>query len=195
MSMINNKTDTIVKSNQIFVDLLLSLLFPGYQLVKMPNMLLFNRETENGKEQGMINNDNYEQFKKIIKQMFCLDIGEKAGYNPANKVAQQLAKKFQDRHRKLSKKTEAGEKKQISILSKYVSILVLGNRHTYEQLMQYTVYQLFDEFKRFEKKLSYDSWFSAKLAGAEGLDDVDSWLSDQEDKPVTAKSNSRRIEY
>ena len=30
MSMINNKTDTIVKTNQMFIDLLLSLLFPGY---------------------------------------------------------------------------------------------------------------------------------------------------------------------
>jgi len=44
--------------------------------------------------------------------------------------------------------------------------------------MEYTVYQLFNEFQRFEKKYSYDSWFSAKLAGAEGLEDVQHWLSD-----------------
>jgi len=49
--------------------------------------------------------------------------------------------------------------------------------------MEYTVYQLFNEFKRFEKKFSYDVWFQAKLAGAENLEDVDNWLSDEEKVP------------
>ena len=59
--------------------------------------------------------------------------------------------------------------------------------------MEYTVYQLFNEFQRFEKKYSYDSWFSAKLAGAEGLQDVPNWLSDEEIVETRPKSN--RIEF
>jgi len=38
--------------------------------------------------------------------------------------------------------------------------------------MEYTVYQLFNEFKRFERKYAYESWLQAKLAGAQDLQDV-----------------------
>lgn len=193
MSIINNKTDATVKTNVLSIELVLSLIFPEYQLKKMPNMLLLNREVDGKKEQGIINNDNFESFKEIIKEMFCLNtLGGKADYNPANKLAEQIANKFRDRHKKLQKKT-AGQK-NINILSRYISILVLANQHTYSELMQYTVYQLFDQFKRFQKKYSYDTWFQAKLAGAENLEDVDSWLSDEEDQ-VVSRPNSNRIEF
>ena len=125
--------------------------------------------------------------------MFCLNtLSGGADYNPANKLAEQIANKFRDRHKKLQKKTTG--QKNINILSRYISILVLANQHTYSELMQYTVYQLFDQFKRFQKKYSYDTWFQAKLAGAENLEDVDSWLSDEEDQ-VVSRPNSNRIEF
>ena len=60
--------------------------------------------------------------------------------------------------------------------------------------MGYTVYQLFNEFERFERKISYDAWYSAKLAGAEGLEDVDNWLSESEET-VQIKPQSNKIVY
>lgn len=193
MSIINNKTDTTVRMNVMSIELVLSLIFPQYQLIKMPNMLIFNKIIDGKKEQGIINNDNFEQFKQIIKEMFCLNtLGTRADYNPANKLAEQIANKLRDRHKKLQKKTEG--QKSINILSRYISILILANQHTYSELMQYTVYQLFDQFKRFQKKYSYDTWFQAKLAGAENLEDVDSWLSDEEDQ-IISRPSSNRIEF
>lgn len=193
MSIINNKTDTTVRMNVMSIELVLSLIFPQYQLMKMPNMLVFNKIIDGKKEQGIINNDNFEQFRQIIKEMFCLNtLGEGVNYNPANKLAEQIANKLRDRHKKLQKKTEG--QKNINILSRYISILVLANQHTYSELMQYTVYQLFDQFKRFQKKYSYDTWFQAKLAGAENLEDVDSWLSDEEDQ-IVARLSSNRIDF
>lgn len=193
MSIINNKTDTTVRMNVMSIELVLSLIFPQYQLMKMPNMLVFNKTIDGKKEQGIINNDNFEQFKQIIKEMFCLNtLGGGADYNPANKLAEQIANKLRDRHKKLQKKTEG--QKSINILSRYISILVLANQHTYSELMQYTVYQLFDQFKRFQKKYSYDTWFQAKLAGAENLEDVDSWLSDEEDQ-IATRPSSNRIDF
>ena len=194
MSMINNKTDTTIKSNILSVELVLSLIFPEYELMKMPTMLVLSKEVDGKKEQYWINNDNFEQFKKIIKQMFCLDTLSGMGdYNPANKLAEKIANKLRDRHKKLQQKTGDGEK-SINILSRYISILILGNRHTYSELMQYTVYQLFDQFRRFEKKYSYDAWFKAKLAGAENLEDVDNWMSDDEEN-IPARPASNRIEF
>lgn len=194
MSIINNKTDTTIKSSIISAELVLSLIFPEYTLMKMPTMLVLSKEIDGKKEQCWINNDNFEQFKDIISQMFCLNtLGGGVDYNPANKLAQQIANKLRDRHKKLQKKSSDGQK-NINILSRYISILVQANHHTYSELMQYTVYQLFDQFRRFEKKYSYDTWFKAKLAGAENLEDVDSWLSDEEEK-IVSRPSSNRIEF
>ena len=193
MSIMNSKVDAL-KYNLASAELVLSLLFPNYDLVKMPNMLLLNKVKEDGtKEQIRINNDNYDQFKSILKQIFCLDVASGSNYNPANKRAEQIAKKLQERQKLLSQKS-GEDNKQINILCRYVSILALGNHHTIPQLMEYTVYQLFNEFKRFEKKYSYDVWFQAKLAGAENLEDVDNWLSDEEKMPQ-ATPRSGRIEF
>ena len=192
MSMINNKTDATIRSSILSAELVLSLIFPDYELMKMPNMLVFNKEVEGKKEQCWINNDNFEQFKKIIQQMFCLDTLGGQDYNPANKAAERIANKLRERHKKLSKKQDG--QKAINILSRYISILVLGNHHSYSELMQYTVYQLFDQFRRFEKKYSYDIWFKAKLAGAENLEDVENWMSDDEEN-IPTRPASNRIEF
>ena len=194
MSIINNKTDTTVKANIASAEIVLSLIFPQYQLMKMPTMLVLNKTIADGKkEQVLINNDNFEQFKNIVKTMFCLNFNTQADYNPANKLAEQIANKLRDRHKKLQKKVQDGQR-SISILSRYISILTLGNHHTIPELMQYTVYQLFDEFQRFEKKYSYDVWFKAKLAGAKDLQDVDNWLSDEQ-TVVNTRPSSNRIEF
>ena len=192
MSIINNKTDATIKASILSAELVLSLIFPEYQIKKMPNMLLLNKEVDGKKEQCLINNDNFEQFKSIIRQMFCLQIMGKKDYDPANKVAEQLANKFRERHKKLQKKSD--QNKSADILSRYISILTLGNHHTISELMQYTVYQLFDQFRRFEKKYNYDIWLKAKLAGAENLEDVDNWLSDEQSNTV-ARPSSNRIEF
>ena len=187
----NSKAEQ-VKVSKLAAQLVLSLLFPNYELVKMPNLMLLNKELEDGtKEQVIINNDNFEQFKSLIQTMFCLEVASGQKYNPANKLAESIAKKLQKRQEMLNKKQ--GDNKEIDILGRYISILALGNHHTIPQLMEYTVYQLFNEFQRFEKKYSYDSWFSAKLAGAEGLQDVPNWLSDEEIVETRPKSN--RIEF
>jgi hypothetical protein len=97
--------------------------------------------------------------------MFCLrKLLGSGGYNPADKMAARIAKKLEERHKKLQKKKDG--KSEVDILSRYVSILVLGNHHTYSELMDYTVYQLYSEFQIFLKKYQYELWIKSKLAGA-----------------------------
>ena len=198
MSMINqnrkNTTTSQGRSIQAALENIFMLIFPDYQLMYMPNMLVFNKLHQDGtKQQGKITTDNYEQFKKIIQEMFCLTNLKGQDYNPANKLAEQIANKFRQRHKKLEKKVD--EHKSIDILSRYISILTIGNHHTIPELMQYTVYQLFDQFHRFEKKYAYDTWFSAKLAGAENLDEVDNWLTQDDEVQSERMPRSNRIEY
>ena len=196
MSMINqSKKNTTNNSLLPALESIFMLIFPDYELMYMPSMIVLTKyNQDNSKEQGMITQDNYEQFKKLIKEMFCLSNLGGTDYNPANKLAEQIANKLRQRHKKLEKKQADGQRKSISILSRYVSILTIANHHTISELMQYTIYQLFDEFHRFEKKFAYDTWFAAKLAGAQNLDDVDNWLGEDEDK-VQSRPRSDRIEY
>ena len=42
--------------------------------------------------------------------------------------------------------------------------------------MKYTVYQLFDEFQRFELKMRYDVFLKARLAGAKDLKEPEDWM-------------------
>ena len=191
----NNKSNDTVKISVMAAQLVLSLIFPEYQLVKMPTLLILNKTQEGKKEQHLINNGNFEQFKDILEQMFCLNILKKqsGNYNPSNKLAEQIANKLKKRHQILSKKNNNGNG-NIEILSRYISILVTAHQKTYSEFMQYTVYQLFDEFRRFEKKYNYDIWLKSKLAGAENLDDVESWLSDDEEN-IVAKPKSNKIEF
>ena len=44
--------------------------------------------------------------------------------------------------------------------------------------MHYTVFQLKDEFKRYQMKQSFDMHVQAKMAGAKDLDEVDNWMDD-----------------
>lgn len=193
MSIMNVQAKEVQKSIKS-AQLVLSLLFPGYQLKKMPNLLLLTKKQGDVKQQCIINEENFDQFKNIITEMFCLSgLVNGGGYNPANKLAAQIAKKLEQRHKKLSQ-SKGTNHQDISILGRYISILALANHHTIPQLMEYTVYQLFNEFKRFERKYAYESWLKAKLAGAQNLQDVQSWLSEEEEN-VVARPKSNRIEF
>lgn len=198
MSMINNTND-LMKTGVDAIKLVLSLIFPRHELKIMPNLLLLDElDTEGNKvSQCIINNDNFEEFREIIKEMFCLSAANGAdNYNPADKKAAQIAKKLKERHKKLSQKNNNASKKELGILYRYILILALGNHHTIPELMEYTVYQLFNQFRKFEKKYSYDIWFSAKIAGAEGMKDADNWLLDDQDNAnVVQRPKSNKIEY
>ena len=48
--------------------------------------------------------------------------------------------------------------------------------------MNYTVYQLFDEFQRFQLKTAYDIYIKARMAGAKDLEEPEDWTKDLHDK-------------
>jgi len=70
------------------------------------------------------------------------------------------------------------KEKSVSILSQYISILSVGEKKDMNELLQYTVYQLFDEFRRFKLKEEYDLYVKAKMAGAKDLEEIENWMSD-----------------
>jgi hypothetical protein len=125
-----------------------------------------------------INSNNFSIFKDIIVKMFALEQKNEEGkYNPSDGLARKIAEKLEKRHKKLAEQKGVSLDK-IAIFSRYVSILAVGNKKDMNELMNYTVYQLKDEFKRFQLKQSFDIYLQAKMAGAKDLEEVDNWMDD-----------------
>lgn len=173
MSMMNNKEKVKYKIDTLLV---LTLLFPNHRIkFESDKILLENKDTC---FISIINHLNYNDFKEIISNMFCLDeMKQEEGYNPSDAFAAKIAEKFKKRQEILAKK-QGKTNKKISIFSRYISILAVGEKKSMNELMDYTVYQLKDEFKRFQMKQEFDFYIQAKMAGAKDLDEVDHWMED-----------------
>ena len=162
--------------------MLLALLFPDYHIMFSPKEIVLLKE---GTEKPFtINKSNFQEFKTIVNDMFCVStiFGDKAiqDYNPDGIVAKRLAEQFRRYHNKLNeiKNRDKEEGQKVSILSRYISILTVGEQKDMNSFLNYSVYQLFDEFERFTLKQQSDMYIQAKMAGAKDLKEVDSWMGD-----------------
>lgn len=174
MSIMKEQNITIQK-NKVCVFMVLSLLFPDYQININNEIKLLEEKTNT---EYIINSKNYDNFIQILDEMFCLkETSSASEYNPAGEMAQRIAEKLKKRHQKIAEE-KSEEFQKVAILSRYVSILSVGEHKDINSLLQYTVYQLFDEFKRYELKINYDMFIKAKLAGAKDLKEVDDWMKD-----------------
>ena len=172
MDMINNPQLVKYKVNAMMV---LALLFPKYKIKIDKDKIILQLE-----DISSINNLNYEEFKNILQQIFCLNIdadGKDSSLNPADGLAKKIAEKIQKGKEKRAK--SKGEKEQnISIYGHYISILSVGLQKNKKDLVNYTVYQLRDEIIRFQLKEAFDMNIKVRLAGAKDVEEVDDWMKD-----------------
>lgn len=171
----------IIRSNNILnhykenAIMLLSLLFPEHEIrLKKHEILL---QHENIQLVSSITKDNFFEFQYIIRSMFGLDGEEQNKYNPKDKIAARIAEKIRKGKQKIAGKkgTDADD---VSIFSNYISILSVGLHKDKNQLKEYTIYQIKDEFKRYQMWLNSDIYLRAKMAGAEGMEEVEDWMGD-----------------
>lgn len=169
MSIMNSIDRAKHKTDALMV---LALLFPEHKFkIERDKILLFSE-----KFSSSINGQNFDIFKSIITQMFCLKsfgVGE-GDYNPADEMAAKIAEKL--RKRKEKQAQLKGEDSKPRIFSKYISILSVGLRKDKNELSNYTIPQLRDEFDRFISKQDFDLYVKAKLAGAKDLEEVKNWM-------------------
>lgn len=152
---------------------ILALLFPTNEILLGKQVIQIREPQTN--EVGEINQDNFEAFKRILTSMFCLTNSENKEYNPSGQLARKIAdkiKKGREQRAKLAPETK------IAIFSRYVSILAVGQKKDINTLMDYTVYQLMDEFNRYQLKINYDTWERYRVAGATGMSDPEDWFKD-----------------
>lgn len=170
MTIIRNKNNNV----GIWIQMILFLLFPEYKVAILPNSFLLSKNNQ----QYIIDQNNFIQFKNIVNKIFCLqELLGKSKYNPKGPQARAIVQKLQQRHKKLAQ-LKGKDEQQVNIISLYISILSVGEHKDMNTLLNYTIYQLFDQFRRFRMKEEYDLYIQAKMAGAKDLDDVKHWMSD-----------------
>ena len=175
MSIIQKKDFESLQAKINFLSLL-TLLFPNDTItLGKKTIQLYNQQRSEIKE---INNNNFQLLKETVTEIFCLKSNE-TQYNPSGESAKRIYDKImQGRQKRAQLAGSNSDDKKISILSRYISILAAGEKKNINELMDYTVYQLMDEFTRFNLKLKYDAWVKYKIAGAEDLEDPEDWLKD-----------------
>lgn len=158
---------------RVNVTSLLSLLFPTSEIhLGKETIQLYNHQTEETHE---INKDNFQVLKQILIDMFCLN-GDNKQYDPQGQLAKKIANQIKRGREKKAKLAPGNQK--ITILSRYVSILAVGEHKSINDLMDYTIYQLMDEFTRYQLKVGYDSYIQFKCAGATDMKDPEDWYKD-----------------
>jgi hypothetical protein len=150
MSIMREKNPS-VQISKTYATMVLALLFPTYEIqIDEMNMIIKFKQDDN---EFYLNKDNYDYFVKVLNEVLCLGGGANdSDYNPSGNLASQIADKLRDRHNKLAERNKSNQK--VAILSRYISILAVGENKDMNSLLNYTIYQLFDEFKRFQLKLA-----------------------------------------
>jgi hypothetical protein len=167
MAIMKEKNNPLAQKNKTCALMVLSLLFPTYKITIEEKTMEIILEQEDMK--FSLNKNNYDFFVTVLNNILCLGGESDSDYNPSGNLSKQIAEKFKDRQAKLASLKE-NDNQKIAILSRYVSILAVGENKDINVLLNYTIYQLFDEFQRFQLKQDYDMKVKSLLAGAKKED-------------------------
>lgn len=133
----------------------LEFVFPNYIVEITPaSFEFFVQEEEEKRLVGIINPFNFENFKKIIKDLFEGSKNDsEPEYNPANDAAAAIAEKLRKGRERKAQLNDEGPQ---SLFGRYASILSIGMQMDINIFFNYTPFQLFDTFTRYFAKVNSD---------------------------------------
>lgn len=154
------------------VNNLFQLVFPNIKIIFTPMSIILNKEGQ----QTLIDENNFELLQEIIKQIFCVNSGpmDQATFNPADEKAREIAEKLmRGRQRVAEQKGETNS----SAFGRYLSVLTIGlNSMSLSEVMNLTMYQLYDLVERYTLYLNWDLDIRTRLAGGKPDSKPDDWM-------------------
>lgn len=147
------------------------LFFPSYKVMFTPRAMVF-RNAENS---IMIDEGNFEFIQNTISEICCSNSGpmDQQSFNPVNSKAKEIAEKLmRGRQRVAAQKGETN----ISIFSRYLSILSIGLSNPITQFLDFTMYQLYDTMERYRLYIAWDMDARCRLAGGKPDSQPDDWM-------------------
>ena len=108
--------------------------------------------------------------------VFCSKNGpmDQQAFNPANDKAKEIAQKLMRGRERIA--AERGDT-NTSIFSQYLSILTIGiNSMSIQDLMDLTMFQLYDLIERYSLYVNWDIDIRSRLAGGKPDKSPDNWM-------------------
>lgn len=151
----------------------LTLLFPNYKVLFTPNSLLFQSSEQ--QENCIIDENNFEELQEIFRQIFCMKNApmDQVAFNPQGEKAKQIAQKLMKGRERIAAERNANNS---SILSQYLSILAIGLHISLNDLVNLTLFQLYDLIERYMLWLNWDLEVRTCLAGGKPDNKIDNWM-------------------
>ena len=164
-------SDEAVEKKQNVLQLL-TLMFPQYKIILTPRSMLLNGNDS----QSMIDESNFDTFQEIIRKVFCTSSSpmDQTTFNPADKKAEEIAAKLMKARQRVAEQNGAVGS---SIFSQYLSILTVGlNSMPMSELLNLTMYQLYDLIERYMLFTNWDMDIRSRLAGGKPDSKPDNWM-------------------
>ena len=149
-----------------------TILFPNYKIIFTPRSFILLEE----EQQFIIDENNFEFLQEAISDICCLKTGpmDQTAFNPADKKAKEIAEKLmRGRQRVAAQKGQSNT----SIFTQYLSILTVGlNSMNLENIMNLTMFQLYDLIERYMLYVNWDMDVRCRLAGGKPENQPDNWM-------------------
>jgi hypothetical protein len=158
----------------------LGLIFPDYKIRFDPGSICFLKDDSN-RIIGQINPMNFIFFQSKLKTLFLPQSAElEDEYNPANDKAAEIAEKLK-RGNQIRQELEQNKSKNenSSLFGEYISILSVGLGIDINIFFNYTPFQLYDSFLRYQKKVSYDFYqkiVTTPFMDGSKIEEPDNWM-------------------
>lgn len=168
MTMMKEKEMAEKKDSVINV---LSLVFPKYKTLFTPRSIILQGDT-----QIMIDDSNFEILQEYLKEIFCFksSMSQDLGFNPANETAKKIADKLMRGRQRVA---ELNGSADASIFSQYLSMLTVGlDSMSLQDLMDLTMFQLFDLVERYQLYINWDIDIRSRLAGGKPDGKPENWM-------------------
>lgn len=152
------------------------MLFPSYKVAMMPSSIIITREGI--EEPIMIDDSNFNIFQDIVKEILCVSSvfqGNNRVYNPANAEAKRIMDKIMAGRKKVAA-AKAKEGSNSSVLTRYISILLIGPKIPLKECRKYNLFQLFDAMERYGAYVEWDIDLHVRLAGGKPNKQVETWM-------------------
>ena len=168
MMVMNEKEAKDKKTSTLQV---LQLLLPSYKVMLTPRSIVLMQDGKN----ITIDENNFDFFQEILKMVFCTRNGpmDQQSFNPQGDKAKEIAEKLMRGRARI-----AAEKGEInsSVFSQYLSILTIGTSMQLQNLMDLTMFQLYDLVERYNLYITWDIDLRSRLAGGKPDRHPDNWM-------------------